>query len=189
MLKKFLLTVVTGFAMYVFAECGCVWQGQTYDVGETWNLPAFPCVNCTCKINATGFPAVRCKNRPCPKPKCSKPKIDPNMCCPYCEDIPNIPPTVADVEADKKNEQKAGCETPTGHYNDGDVYSSNSTGIRPTSDNQCVMCVCQNGQSLCHLKTCIVPKTCSKFINTSDDCCPQCAEWRNTVPKRLRTRS
>ena len=58
-------------------------------------------------------------------------------------DIPNIPPTVADVEADKKNEQKAGCETPTGHYNDGDVYSSNSTGIRPTSDNQCVMCVCQ----------------------------------------------
>ena len=36
---------------FQFSECGCFWQGQTYTVGETWNLPDFPCVNCTCQIN------------------------------------------------------------------------------------------------------------------------------------------
>ena len=58
-------------------------------------------------------------------------------------DIPNIPPTVADAEDYNKNEQRAGCDTPNGHHKDGEIYSSNSTGIRPTSDNQCVMCICQ----------------------------------------------
>ena len=58
-------------------------------------------------------------------------------------DIPNIPPTVADAEDLNKNEQRAGCETPSGHYKDGDMYASNSTGIRPTNNDQCVMCVCQ----------------------------------------------
>ena len=58
-------------------------------------------------------------------------------------DIPNIPPTVTAEEDESKTVERAGCDTTSGHYKDGDVYSSNSTGIRPTSDNQCVMCVCQ----------------------------------------------
>ena len=60
-------------------------------------------------------------------------------------DIPNIPPTVTAEEDNNNKAERAGCDTTSGHYKDGDVFSSNSTGIRPTSDDQCVMCVCQVG--------------------------------------------
>ena len=39
-----------------------------------------------------GHPEVKCANTPCPKLKCSKPKIDPNACCPYCEGTLKILP-------------------------------------------------------------------------------------------------
>ena len=33
----------------------------------------------------------------------------------------------------------------------------------------------QNGRSLCHLKTCLIPPGCTSFINRPDNCCPKCA--------------
>lgn len=59
-------------------------------------------------------------------------------------DIPNIPPTVSADEDESSSNSKASCTAPSGRvYKDGENFASNSTGIRPTKDNQCVMCNCQ----------------------------------------------
>jgi len=61
-------------------------------------------------------------------------------------DIPNLPPTVSADENDRKSSDKASCTSPSGKvYTDGAYFVSNQTGIRPTRDNQCVVCNCQVG--------------------------------------------
>lgn len=165
-----LITFVT--AMCVIVDCGCVFQNGTYTVGDSWNLSDFgTCVNCTCQLNERGEPEVRCKSiaDKCPKLTCNNPRKNPHSCCPYCE--------VREMGDTSTSSKLASCKTVDGRtYNDGDRYSSNSTGLRPTSDNQCVMCTCKDGQSLCHLKTCMVLTTCMSVFYTSEDCCPVCAD-------------
>lgn len=59
-------------------------------------------------------------------------------------DIPNLPPTVSADEDESSSKTKASCTTSTGKvYEDGEYFASNHTGIYPTKDNQCVMCICQ----------------------------------------------
>ncbi|KAL4220423.1 hypothetical protein ACF0H5_020826 [Mactra antiquata] len=167
------ITVYISFTMLCgVVECGCVFQGINYEVGEIWHPETFgTCVNCTCEINKRGEPDVRCINTAenCPKVTCDTPIKDPHTCCPYCE--------VSADEDERSSHMRANCTTPSGRiYKDGERYASNSTGLRPTSENQCVMCTCQDGQPLCHLKTCHLPKACSKFIQREGDCCPVCAD-------------
>ncbi|XP_060588363.1 chordin-like isoform X2 [Ruditapes philippinarum] len=159
--------------MCVLVDCGCVFQGEVYPVGETWHPATFgTCVNCTCEINERGESDVRCVNTAdkCPKLNCPRTKKDPHSCCPYCE--------VSASEDESNSYKRANCTGPGGRiYRDGERYASNSTGLVPTTDKQCVLCICQDGTPLCYLKTCLVPKTCSKLVQKEDDCCPVCADF------------
>lgn len=158
--------------MCVPVDCGCVFQGEVYPVGETWHPETFgTCVNCTCKINDRGESDVRCINTAdkCPKLTCPRTKKDPHSCCPYCE--------VSANEDESSSSKRANCTGTGGRiYKDGERYASNSTGLVPTTDQQCVLCICQDGTPLCYLKTCMLPKSCTKFVKRDDDCCPVCAD-------------
>lgn len=57
-------------------------------------------------------------------------------------DFDNLPPT-AGTEGSKEVEGKRpGCQFHGASFKDGDTFPSNRTGLRPTRQDQCVMCVC-----------------------------------------------
>ncbi|XP_053403752.1 chordin-like isoform X2 [Mercenaria mercenaria] len=180
MMNKFVIPVIILLTiMCVLVDCGCVFQGEVHPVGETWHPETFgTCVNCTCEINERGESDVRCINTAdkCPKLTCAKTKKDPHSCCPYCE--------VSANEDESNSYKRANCTGPGGRiYRDGERYASNSTGLVPTTEKQCVLCICQDGTPLCYLKTCLVPKTCSKLVQKDDDCCPVCADISDATEK------
>ncbi|KAK7480467.1 hypothetical protein BaRGS_00028284, partial [Batillaria attramentaria] len=154
----------------------CTLGGQRYDMGQTWHPDLKPfgqnaCINCTCHQGGQ----VECRAVECPRPDCEEPKILPGECCATCDDFDNLPPTVGTKSSEEDDSRRPGCSHDGHHYHDGDVFPSNSTGLRPTRRDQCVMCVCAEGTVLCQLKTCL-PTKCKKFKAVPDDCCPQCAE-------------
>ncbi|GAB1606417.1 1 isoform X2 [Argonauta hians] len=151
----------------------CTLNDQQYPVGATWHpvlapFGTMPCANCTCLPNAI----VHCVHLTldCPQPKCVAPKILPNRCCPECEVRP---------EGDTETSKKIGCTFSGRTYKHGDIFASNRTALKPTRENQCVMCICSNGKILCHLKTCEAIK-CKKTLNLSDECCPMCPDGKKT---------
>ncbi|CAC5394303.1 unnamed protein product [Mytilus coruscus] len=148
-------------------ESSCTLNNQHYSEGEKWNPKlqiGSNCVECTCIKEE-----VKCVTTvQCPPVECENPKTDPRMCCPVCEvdiDIKN--------KGDKNGKE---CSYHGKKYSHGDIFPSNSSGIIPTSKKQCVNCACTNGNVLCHLKTCDIPKGCSRLIPEKYDCCPKCAD-------------
>ncbi|XP_076100043.1 uncharacterized protein LOC143069342 isoform X5 [Mytilus galloprovincialis] len=148
-------------------ESSCTLNNQQYSEGEKWNPKlqiGSNCVECTCIKEE-----VKCVTTvQCPPVECDNPKTDPRMCCPVCE-----------VDIDIKNKGgKNGkeCSYHGKKYSHGDIFPSNSSGIIPTSKKQCVNCACTNGNVLCHLKTCNIPRGCSRLIPEKYDCCPKCAD-------------
>nr|UFR81795.1 chordin-like protein [Lottia goshimai] len=144
----------------------CFLDNRKYEIGDSWHpvLEPFgrmPCINCTCNQDGE----VKCVSEKCPRPKCQVPEHRPGKCCPICIDH------VTDV--DPTDEPLPGCIFNGAKYADSDVFPSNKTGLKPTRNDQCVMCVCSMGHVLCHLKTCL-PVKCMKLITTEDDCCPRC---------------
>uniref|UniRef100_A0A0B7A7Y1 VWFC domain-containing protein n=1 Tax=Arion vulgaris TaxID=1028688 RepID=A0A0B7A7Y1_9EUPU len=69
-----------------------------------------------------------------------------------------------------------GCEFHGSHYEDGDIFPSNKTALKPKHSNQCVLCACYRGHVICHLKTCLSTLTCQKTMKVDDDCCLQCEQ-------------
>ncbi|KAL8559250.1 hypothetical protein ACOMHN_040374 [Nucella lapillus] len=154
----------------------CTLGGQRYKLGQTWHPTLAPfdqkeCINCTCYQGGE----VNCVKIDCPRPDCEVPKILPGDCCPSCEDFDNLPPTVGKEGSREKEEERPGCEFDGKSFKDGGLFPSNTTGIRPTRSDQCVICHCSIGTVLCQLKTCL-PTKCKKFKSVPDDCCPQCAD-------------
>ncbi|XP_041354893.1 chordin-like protein 2 isoform X2 [Gigantopelta aegis] len=168
MVLALLVVLTTTVIKSVQAGTECTLNDRQYAVGETWNpilqpFGTMPCVNCTCLQGGE----VKCVNKRCPRPKCDLPKILPGTCCPTCE----VGLETADVNATPS----PGCKHDGKHYDDGVMFPSNNTGLRPTHSNQCIMCVCTGGRVLCHLKSCS-PMKCRKYVNTTDDCCQRCEE-------------
>ncbi|XP_069104419.1 uncharacterized protein [Argopecten irradians] len=164
-----LIAVILGKDLCQFAETTCVLGKTNYADGDVWKFNE--CVNCTC--NGT---RVECVKELCPTPTCTEPKIVPGVCCPFCEDFANLPPTVVSDDDGEDDNSGVGCEYDGTAYSDGEVFTSNSTGIILNADNQCINCICTKGDVLCYLKTCNIPKKCKKWLNHSDNCCPQCAD-------------
>lgn len=157
-------------------ESSCTLNNKHYDEGQKWHPILKPfgshCVECNCKKGE-----VKCVNTvKCPPVACVNPKTDPRMCCPVCEDFDNIPPTVDTDSSKKGGDSGKECVYEGRKYSHGDIFPSNSTGIVPTSKSQCVNCACTNGQVFCHLKTCDIPKGCSRIIREKKNCCPKCAD-------------
>ncbi|CAI9719667.1 1 isoform X2 [Octopus vulgaris] len=147
----------------------CTLNDQQYPIGATWHpvlapFGTMPCANCTCLPKAI----VHCVHLTldCPQPKCVAPKILPNRCCPECE---------VRSEGETESNKKTGCTFSGRNYEHGDIFASNKTALKPTRENQCVMCICSKGRILCHLKTCEAIK-CKKTLNLSDECCPICPD-------------
>ncbi|XP_060082675.1 uncharacterized protein LOC132561972 isoform X2 [Ylistrum balloti] len=156
-----LTAVILGKDLCLFVESTCVLGKTNYADGDVWRFNE--CVNCTC--NGT---RVDCVKEHCPTPSCTEPKIVPGVCCPFCEVVPGD-----NGEADNGGK---GCQYDGDEYSDGEVFTSNSTGIILNADNQCINCICTKGDVLCYLKTCNIPKKCKKWLNHSDNCCRQCAD-------------
>ncbi|XP_052782870.1 chordin-like isoform X1 [Mya arenaria] len=176
-----IIFVGLALVMSTLVECGCQFEGAVHDVGSTWHPEIFgTCVNCTCRLGNNDSPEVTCVNtaEKCPKLDCDNPTKDPHSCCPYCEDIPNLPPTVSSDKEKSSSLERSPCQTTSGRiYQHGERYASNDTGIRRNTEDQCVMCICQNGDPLCYLKTCPkIPTGCSAILFPEDDCCPRCAD-------------
>ena len=157
-------------------ESSCTLNNTHYDEGQKWHPILEPfgsnCVECNCKKGE-----VKCVNTvKCPPVACVNPKTDSRMCCPVCEDFDNIPPTVETDSSKKGGDSGKECVYEGRKYSHGDLFPSNSTGIVPTSKSQCVNCACTNGQVFCHLKTCDIPKGCSRIIRDKKNCCPKCAD-------------
>ncbi|KAK7090454.1 chordin-like protein 2 [Littorina saxatilis] len=146
----------------------CTLGGKRYRMGETWHPTLVPfgenaCINCTCHEGGN----VKCQGIDCPRPDCEEPKIAEGECCPSCD--------IGKEGSKEKEDRRPGCDFDGKTYKDGDVFPSNSTGLRPTRQEQCVICVCAVGKVFCQLKTCL-PTKCKKFKSVPDDCCPQCAD-------------
>lgn len=156
--------VLLGKNICQFAESVCMLGGTSYADGDTWKFDE--CVNCTC--NGT---RVDCFKELCPTPTCTEPKILAEVCCPFCEVDPDVNGVTEPGGQD--------CHHDGITYADGQVFTSNSTGIILNTDNQCINCICTKGEVLCYLKTCNIPKKCKKWLNHSDSCCPQCADDLN----------
>lgn len=157
-------------------ESSCTLNNKKYAEGEKWNPVLISyganCVECTCTKGE-----VKCaKTVTCPPVECENPKIDSRMCCPVCEDFDNIPPTVISDTTTKGSKSRRDCTYDGKKYSHGEIFASNSSGIVPTSNKQCVDCACTNGNVLCHLKTCDIPSGCTKLIPEKYDCCPRCAD-------------
>ncbi|XP_063426677.1 uncharacterized protein LOC134710301 isoform X3 [Mytilus trossulus] len=156
-------------------ESSCTLNNQQYTEGEKWNPKlqiGSNCVECTCIKEE-----VKCVTTvQCPPVECDNPKTDPRMCCPVCEDFDNIPPTVDIDIKNKGGKNGKECSYHGKKYSHGDIFPSNASGIIPTSKKQCVNCACTNGNVLCHLKTCNIPRGCSRLIPEKYDCCPKCAD-------------
>ncbi|XP_064615551.1 chordin-like [Liolophura sinensis] len=189
MARLILLTI--GMAMVTWGtgqaeSVQCVLNGRHYALGDTWHpvVPPFgfmPCVNCTCSQSGE----VDCRSQTCPKPECPHPKITPNQCCPTCEDIENVPPTVTEAEAREKPDPSLDCEFYGDTFSDGDKFPSNRTALQPTREGQCVLCVCTRGRVLCHLKSCPAVRCRDGYINVANDCCPKCKDCLGVDGVRL----
>ncbi|PVD18909.1 hypothetical protein C0Q70_21468 [Pomacea canaliculata] len=113
---------------------------KRYEVGKTWHPVLKPfgentCVNCTCFTGGN----VKCTGVDCPRPDCEEPKMVPGECCPTCD---------AGTEGSKEVEGKRpGCQFHGASFKDGDTFPSNRTGLRPTRQDQCVMCVCTKSRT------------------------------------------
>ncbi|CAL1527323.1 unnamed protein product [Lymnaea stagnalis] len=180
--KQLLVYVSFTVAMSCFLLVGarpehCTLGGHHYRVGETWHpeLDSLGknshCVNCTCLPGGEAM----CTKLDCPKPTCKEPKIPQGECCPSCEDVDNLPPTVGTDAPAKKGYTEQGCDFQGEHYEHGDVFPSNKTALRPQGD-QCVLCECYNGEVICHLKKCIRTPRCAKLVEADDDCCQHCED-------------
>lgn len=129
------------------------------------------CVNCTCS-NKT----ISCSKQDCPILDCEVPRYPVGACCPVCEDLTNIIPTVAPVDEGEAGDKDRKCEFEGRIYEHNQFFSNNNTHITPTRSNQCVNCICQSGQIYCYLKTCDITPGCSKFYQSPDTCCPVCVD-------------
>lgn len=72
--------------------------------------------------------------------------------------------------------------TPKRCHHNGQVYQegqrwapeANTTAVRPNSDNQCVQCDCQAGNTICYLRMCSYSCRGGVLTATPDSCCPVC---------------
>ncbi|BFZ00302.1 hypothetical protein BsWGS_03341 [Bradybaena similaris] len=147
----------------------CTLGDEHYAVGDTWHPKLLPfgentCVNCTCLTGGD----VRCSGMDCPKPKCEEPRIVVGQCCPTCD--------VQREETGSQVNEQPGCEFYGHHHEDGDVFPSNKTALKPKHGNQCVLCACYRGDVICHLKTCLPNNKCQKAMRVDDDCCLHCQD-------------
>ncbi|CAG5125908.1 unnamed protein product [Candidula unifasciata] len=148
----------------------CTLGDEHYGVGDTWHPKLLPfgdnpCVNCTCLRGGE----VMCNGMDCPKPKCEEPRIVVGQCCPTCE---------VQMEDENRSQVKEGpgCQFYGHLYEDGDVFPSNKTALKPKHSNQCVLCACYRGDVICHLKTCLPNHKCQKTMKVDDDCCLHCQD-------------
>ncbi|XP_055348666.1 chordin-like protein 1 [Paramacrobiotus metropolitanus] len=157
-----------------------------YPVGATWEIRVgsykdFQCLDCSCLPHST----VRCvpSRKTCPTlDNCLKIEQVPDSCCPKCTEVSNEPEPepAADVNRQSSITERRSvdeCYHAGAVYDNGQRWSphSNTTAIRPMdADNQCIQCYCQDGQTMCYLKTC--PVLSCDTVFAADNCCPVCAE-------------
>ncbi|XP_022345191.2 uncharacterized protein LOC111137821 isoform X1 [Crassostrea virginica] len=140
------------------------------------------CVNCTCSNQS-----ISCIKQECPTLTCDVPRYPAGACCPVCEDLKNIIPTVAPIDDGDVGEKDRKCEFEGRIYEHNQFFSNNNTHITPTRSNQCVNCICQSGQIYCFLKTCDIIPGCSQFYQSPETCCPICVDSEtkeNLIKKR-----
>ncbi|GFR63174.1 chordin protein 2 [Elysia marginata] len=83
-----------------------------------------------------------------------------------------------------------GCDYLDNHYEVGEAFPSNRSGVNTNSDDQCVLCHCmQSGEVRCVLQTCMPRSGCSRMIRVADDCCPVCADCATPSGQRMRNGS
>ncbi|XP_064638584.1 chordin-like protein 2 isoform X2 [Lineus longissimus] len=156
----------------------CVLGGKIYEEGARWHpfLRPFGLMNCTTCYCLEGG-EVTCWRESCPSVRCMNPVTRSGQCCPVC-------PADEDEEEDDIIEEemsslglniRRSCNHFGNIYRDGERFSSIRTALHPTKKNQCVLCVCLDGNVYCHLRTCFA-HTCSQMFNVDDDCCPVCAD-------------
>ncbi|KAK3801610.1 hypothetical protein RRG08_011487 [Elysia crispata] len=150
----------------------CQMENKTYGVGETWQIGPF-CASCTCLEGGQ----IGCKAPTCPSIDCEEPRQTKGQCCPTCDNPPTSPFTTPDEELTSDLLLSSGCDYLDGHYEVGEAFASNRSGLKTNSDDQCVLCHCmESGEVLCVLQTCLPRPGCSRMVRVSEDCCPVCAD-------------
>lgn len=127
--------------------------------GREVTLSEDPCLRCSCSNKR-----LTCVKKACPILQCplSKQIKTPGECCPRCKDkryITHFP---------------GNCILGNGFHGNGKKFSPD----------QCSICTCVNGTSICRRNTCPVLECAPEFQkNRPGDCCPTCpaiAEVRST---------
>ncbi|KAG1701703.1 Chordin-like protein 1 [Nymphon striatum] len=118
---------------------------------------------------------IDCSPKQCPD-DCFSDNAD-KECCTICQENLNNneqkTKAVSEISLDGKQDRKIPCMHNGIQYEDGQGFTSNSTGLTAQRADQCVQCVCKRGLVLCRLKTC--PKvSCSTPVESLDNCCPVC---------------
>ncbi|CAH1781024.1 unnamed protein product [Owenia fusiformis] len=152
----------------------CTFDGLERQIGEVWHpelrpFGLMPCINCTCIEGAK----VKCDSKECEKVHCNNLQTVPGKCCPVCQD--NTPPSQDKDSFENTFESKRSCDYYGNMYTHGQTFGTDNTSLRPTRDDQCVQCICSDGEVLCHLKTC-TNLSCKNQIQVLEDCCPICTD-------------
>uniref|UniRef100_W5NEV9 Kielin cysteine rich BMP regulator n=1 Tax=Lepisosteus oculatus TaxID=7918 RepID=W5NEV9_LEPOC len=174
---------------------GCFYSNVAIINGQTFQDPADPCSQCTCRAGS-----VQCMKRLCPPAFCSHPVIGP-CDCPICEGCVFLGTVYADGETFKgpngdcedctcfkgdvtcgpKKCSKVTCPHPGMdvcscplcegcHFNDRDCKNEERF-IDPK--NKCQRCTCLNGGVTCVPVTC--PSVfCRNPVTPPGECCPVC---------------
>ncbi|UJR36808.1 hypothetical protein I4U23_029522 [Adineta vaga] len=120
-------------------------SGQfSYSNGEIW---FDGCRQCLCH---RGEPL--CALISCPTPKCSKPIILPNQCCPTCPEIPMLPQPIPSSQV---------------------CYASQYVTGEELEFDKCTKCICLHNIAFCSISLC-PPLHCSSPVYDSSLCCPIC---------------
>ncbi|RUS81899.1 hypothetical protein EGW08_010326, partial [Elysia chlorotica] len=178
----------------------CLFEGQTYSEGESFQSPKAQCHTCTCEVSA-----VSCSPTPCESPRCMHPARRPGECCPSCDFCDFDRRTFRNQQRFVHPQdmcQQCACEFGTVTCNQTACPALSCDRPMPMSGSccpvcpkqcnirglryddgevfkspldMCVDCICRQGSITCQEQECASARQCRHPVQLPGQCCPSCS--------------
>ncbi|MPC28122.1 Dorsal-ventral patterning protein Sog [Portunus trituberculatus] len=174
----------------------CELNEQWHRVGAVWHPFLAPygfdkCVSCSCELNASGQPTVKCAREPCPDLPCSPDEMEhvAGSCCAQCRPSPPmatrepLPPGVINEDPMRPEDRKTiilnngGCHWDDKLYENGELFHPR---INTIGYYKCVICNCKDKNITCVNVKCPTIQ-CQEIMLDRQECCPHCVNENSTL--------
>uniref|UniRef100_A0A0P4WGX1 VWFC domain-containing protein n=1 Tax=Scylla olivacea TaxID=85551 RepID=A0A0P4WGX1_SCYOL len=174
----------------------CELNEQRHHVGTVWHPFLAPygfdkCVSCSCELNATGHPTLKCAREPCPDLPCVPDEMEhvAGSCCARCRP-PQPMPTLVSPPPGFMNEgvwrpedrrdtilNNGGCHWDNKLYENGELFHPR---INTIGYYKCLICNCKESNITCVNVKCPTIQ-CQEIMLDRQECCPHCVNENSTL--------